>query len=360
MRQRRIKLAGPAIYHCISRVVGRDRLLDAEAREVLRKMLWRVADFCGVEVLTYCILSNHFHVLVRVIPPMDDGPDRLTREVILQRYARFYAANVSPNYPNPEVLAAIFGKGGSYAEQWERRLKARMGDVSEFMKTLKQRFTTWFNQSRGRVGTLWTERFKSLLVENSPFVLQTVAAYIDLNPVRAGLVEDPADYRWCSYAEAMGGNRSACEGIAVVVDGVGRTRNEVLASYRMILFGKGAVAPSADAGAVPGKMAEVVLDELGKVKWSELLRRRIRYFSDGLILGTPEFVRSVAVARGLSKKRSSGAPVSILPDSTKSRLSSDQDGDGIFPRGEESAPLVSWRRCRRNTTDSRVPDRTMR
>ncbi|MFP4260460.1 MAG: transposase, partial [Opitutales bacterium] len=50
----------------MSRVVGGEMLLGAREKEVFRRMLWRVADFSGVEVLTYCIMDNHFHVLVRV------------------------------------------------------------------------------------------------------------------------------------------------------------------------------------------------------------------------------------------------------------------------------------------------------
>jgi hypothetical protein len=91
-----------------------------------------------------------------------------------------------------------------------------MGDVSVFMKELKQRFSKWFNKERNRFGTLWAERFKSVLVEDQPGVVQTVAAYVDLNPVRAGLVKDPKDYRWCGYAEAVGGNETARRGLASV------------------------------------------------------------------------------------------------------------------------------------------------
>ena len=58
-----------------------------------------------------------------------------------------------------------------------------------------QRFTMWYNHNYGRVGTLWSERFKSTLVEGKRFTLQIVAAYIDLNPVRAGIVRDPKQYR---------------------------------------------------------------------------------------------------------------------------------------------------------------------
>ena len=82
-------------------------------------------------------------------------------------------------------------------------LLARMGDVSVFMRELKQRFTIWYNHQKGNRGTLWMERFKSLVVELSLQAMATVAAYIDLNAVRAEQVEDPADYRYCSYAAAM-------------------------------------------------------------------------------------------------------------------------------------------------------------
>jgi hypothetical protein len=90
-----------------------------------------------------------------------------------------------------------------------------MGDVSHYMKSLKQRFTQWFNRTRQsrRKGTLWEERFKSVLVEGTVEALSTVAAYIDLNPVRAAIVSDPKDYRWSGYGAAVGGSQRACEGL---------------------------------------------------------------------------------------------------------------------------------------------------
>ena len=58
---------------------------DERAKEILRKMIWQVADFSGVEVLTYCVMSNHFHVLVRV--PV---PDQLSDAELLRRYRVLY------------------------------------------------------------------------------------------------------------------------------------------------------------------------------------------------------------------------------------------------------------------------------
>jgi hypothetical protein len=70
------------------------------------------------------------------------------------------------------------------------------------MKELKGRFAQWYNRRHHRYGVLWAERFKSVLIEEGQ-ALSAVAAYIDLNPLRAGLCEDPKDYRYCGYAEAI-------------------------------------------------------------------------------------------------------------------------------------------------------------
>ena len=90
--------------------------------------------------------------------------------------------------------------------EYREKLLARMFDVSVFMRELKQRFTQWYNKKHQRKGPLWDDRFKSVLLENDETVLLTMAAYIDLNPVRAGLVNDPKDYRWSGYGEAVAGN----------------------------------------------------------------------------------------------------------------------------------------------------------
>ena len=70
MRMARIKLTHrTAVYHCISRIVGGQFLLDDLGKEKLRQLLWHQAAFCGIEILTYCLMSNHFHALVRVANP---------------------------------------------------------------------------------------------------------------------------------------------------------------------------------------------------------------------------------------------------------------------------------------------------
>ena len=61
MRRRRLKIRGEeAVYHCVTRTVNKEMLFDSGAKEFLRKDIWRVADFSGVEILTFCVMTNHF------------------------------------------------------------------------------------------------------------------------------------------------------------------------------------------------------------------------------------------------------------------------------------------------------------
>ncbi|MDR3227990.1 MAG: transposase, partial [Puniceicoccales bacterium] len=66
-RNRRLKIKpDAAVYHCISRTINGEKLFGDTEKEVMRKQLRCVADFCGVTVVTFVLMSNHFHVLVHV------------------------------------------------------------------------------------------------------------------------------------------------------------------------------------------------------------------------------------------------------------------------------------------------------
>jgi hypothetical protein len=166
------------------------------------------------------------------------------------------------------------------------------------MKTVKQRFSIWYNRHHERCGTLWMERFKSVLVEGQGNPLQTMAAYIDLNPVRAGLVEDPKDYRFCGYAEAVAGNQKARKGLnAIWADrlgaaGPGELDQLALQAHRSLVFGKGASPWLHRGQMISRKKAVKVLEhEDGELSKATMLHCRVRYFTDGAILGSAEFVR---------------------------------------------------------------------
>jgi REP element-mobilizing transposase RayT len=308
MRQPRIKedpAVGEAVYHCMTRVVNKERLFDDPAREILRRQLWLVAEYCGVEVLTYAILRNHFHVLVKV-----PRQTVVTDEELLRRYHLLYPRPTRHQTARLSVIQSQLAENGPEALVWRRRQLSLMGDVSQYMKLLKQRFSIWFNQSHERIGTLWCERFKSVLVEPRGEALRIIAAYIDLNLVRAGMATDPKDGRFCGYAEAVAGYEPARRGLMAVC---GLTDwSQAQSAYRQGLFGTGTEARE-HKHVITHEDFQRVMREGGQLPLAEVLRCRVRYFSDGAVLGSQAFVAAhLARYRQRTGRRERMAP-RLLP-----------------------------------------------
>ena len=319
--RRRILGKGPLesyCYHVMSRTCGGEVFFDEVEKEALRRVIWRMAEFCGIKVVTYCLMGNHFHLLAEV-PHRESWLQRFEGplgEAKLLEHLRILYSKTYVGLLNDE-LADLRQRGLEIlAQQKVEALKKRCCDLSLFVKEVKERFSRWFNKRRGRRGTLWMDRFKSVLVEGQGEALRTMAAYIDLNPVRAGLVKDPKDYRWCGYAEALGGSRRAqrglCKAIGKPVDVWQRAG--AAEAYRCILFDEGREVKDAQnetvvERGVSGESARVVLAERGKLSPAELVRLRVRYFSDGAILGSKAFVEGIFEAQReqFSPKRKRGA-----------------------------------------------------
>ncbi len=172
-----------AYYHCISRVVERRLAFGPEEKEQFVRLMRSYEGFCQVRVLSYCVMSNHFHIMVEV-------RKRPEGEVYSDAWLLKQAALI---YSKPavrmlkEALETFRSQGhDAAAEELKEKYLGRMWDVSQFMKELKQRFSLWFNKRENRKGTLWEERFTSVLLEGELATLSVMSAYIDLNPVRAG------------------------------------------------------------------------------------------------------------------------------------------------------------------------------
>ena len=327
----------PVIYHCISRVVDRRFVFAERECEAFRMFMRMYENFSGCRVMSYCVMSNHFHLLLEV-PPMVEGG--VNDEVLLRRlsalYSEAFVAGVAAELAEARNLA--HDGGGTRVAEIHARFTYRMHDLSEFMKGLLIRFTRWFNREHSRKGTLWEERFKSVIVE-SGVAARTMGAYIDLNPVRAGMVKDPADYRWSSYGEAVGGGKKgngkkAREGLvrAYFCDQGGGFETEkwlekwqeVARLHRrmmgLALGRKPGAAKVTEVGNCEGQTtmntAEMlasndngtILKDLGLAK---MLRCRVRYFTDGAVIGSKEFVNEAfANARDrFGAKRKDGARV---------------------------------------------------
>jgi REP element-mobilizing transposase RayT len=299
-----------AVDHCLSHTTA-EIFLDDRAKEIMRKQLWQVADYCGVNILTYAIMSNHFHVLVRVPLKTDDVPDAelLRRHHVLHpRPTPFQAARM-------KLVTGQLKTGGPIADEWRKQQLGLMCDISPFMKLFKQRFSIWFNRAHKRRGTLWSERFKSIIVEGRGNVLSTMAAYIDLNAVRAGMVDDPKDYRFCGYAEAIKGNKTAQSGITnIVTDGQpGEKWSNAHNAYRMRLFGDGVKRRAGKVSMTPSQLAKI-MEEKGALPLAGALRCRVRYFTDGAVLGSKAFVaRHLALYQRKTGLRKRISPRALPP-----------------------------------------------
>ena len=305
MRMSRIKISvRKVVLHCISRVVGAQRLLDDLCKEKFAELLWKQAKFCGLEVITYCVMSNHFHVLVRVPEPL-----QLTDGQLIERLEALYG----PKGALTVLARQAVAERGKIEEDIRQGLMVRMGDVSAFMKELKQRFSRWYNRRYERFGTLWAERFKSVLVEDQPTSLEAVAAYIDLNPVRAGLVEDPKDYRFCGYASALAGNQMARQGFMSFQ--AGGNWPACAAAYRIRLFVGGGDTRQSGKVMLDKEKIKAVLASGGELSLGQVLRLRVRHMSDGVALGTRAFVNEVFLLNRekFGPKRKDGArPIKAL------------------------------------------------
>ena len=309
-------------FHVISRVVDRRLAFGAVEKEYFRKLLRRQLEFSGLQAIAWCFMGNHFHLLLEV-PDKEESlagwgeDDYLKRLEVLasERYTREVLEKVAMWKRKGDGDAEAAAKVAKVAES----VRERLFDLPVFVKEFKQKMTTWINRREGRVGTLWETRFVSVLLEDGEAV-RTVAGYIDLNPVRAGLCRRPEEYRWCSYGAAVGGEVESRKGLARAF---GRTRwsGKVASAYRLMLFGAGqghgqvvtvggarvggggggvgSTPDGYEAGEVKGRggftpeQVEEAERRGGKLTLPEALRCRVRYFSAGAAIGSREFVEAV-------------------------------------------------------------------
>jgi REP element-mobilizing transposase RayT len=280
MRYRRIKPNSdtmPAFYHLMTKTVNGEFLFHDREKDRLRKHLWLVAERCGIEVLTYELMTNHFHIVVYV-----PKKEALSDQELLRRYALLHPGCAAWETERLDRIERMLAENGAEAEAWRAAELRRMNDISEFMKLLKQRYSTWFNRNHDRFGTLWYDRFKSVLLEAGRAVRRCMA-YVNTNAVRARICQDPTTYPFSAYAEALAGSARARLGIAKALGA--SDWSKAICLYRRMLLARSAKLPPPEA--------TTQADDRGFVQGrqpAECLRRRCRCFSDGAVLGSKAFV----------------------------------------------------------------------
>lgn len=309
MRRARIKaaLGHRGLYHCMSRVVGGAFLLGDQEKAVFISQMRKVADFCGVRIINFCVMSNHYHQLVEVPPRVNPSNQQLLRKVI-----RYYGMGSRQHL---RLQNAIDEKGESL-EKVRGEFIRMMGDISVFQKILKQRFTTWYNLNHNRRGTLWMERFKSVLIDYIEQIMRLVSAYIDLNPVRARLVTDPKDYSYCGYAAALRKDQNSRSGLQMVMGVPDWTQCAEL--YRELLISKGSRKARGKSGFIKTELIAQSLNGTNVEDQVGIPGFQMRYLTDSLVLGSVHFVEDAIRRHTIGKSPDTERkPHAVIIDSNK-------------------------------------------
>ena len=263
----------PAVYHVISRTALDGYVLVDVEKDYLLTLIQGLSAVYFTEVLGFCLMGNHFHLLVRMQPETAFSDDD-----IRTRFQRYYRADSHRQLTDGQIPT----------------LRTKWANLSDYVKEIKQGFSRWYNKRHGRKGFFWGERFKSVLVENGD-TLSNCLAYIDLNPVRAGLVERPEDYRWCSLAYHMQtGNKdnflSLNFGLTVFGEWDAKTR---LHYYRRYVYEHDA-QPSTKGVPLAPQLVDTEAQKGFALTPVDRLLHRTRYFTDSGVIGTKAFVSRCA------------------------------------------------------------------
>lgn len=143
---------------------------------------------------------------------------------------------------------------------------SNVGSLAAVMKRISGKFARRFNRLHDRSGTLWESRFKSSPVQTDEYLL-ACCRYIDLNPVRAGIVEHPGEYPWSSFRQKASDSSDTWVNLDVCYAALGRTKHERMQTY-----------------------ADFVLEGTPAESEVELIRRAL---SSGRLTGNDRFIDAV-------------------------------------------------------------------
>jgi len=298
-------------YHVVSRLLPELEWWDDVEKEEILRLLERLGRGFFVQIHAFCIMSNHFHLLVTA---QEGAAAQASKRDLVRRYRAIYGKRADPplGEQQPDGSVDPDHDGGV------QRLRERLGDVSRFLQEFKQTVGRRYNARRERRGTIWSDRFKSVVTEKRGDAEVTQAAYIDLNPIRANLVTVPEGYAWSSAGLKVRSPRRAKRLLTPLehpeIARIGERW------YRTFVYCAGVEAAKgkpATAGRISQADADAIVARQGALGIFQRLGYRCRNLSEGIAVGTAAFVQRVQQARGQKSIR--GRPFlepSAPPDET--------------------------------------------
>ena len=210
-RRHQICLTETCFYHCISRCVRRAFLCGTDARSgrsylhrsgwIEQQLLKQSRAFC-VDVVGYAIMSNHYHVIVKVNL---DLAASLSSEAVLARWQQLYRLN--PLMVRFKAGNVLTDAEKVSADEQISRMRENLVSISRFMGYLNERIARKANAEDDCKGRFWEGRFQSQALLDETALLQCLV-YVDLNPVRAGLSHDTMQLDFTSIKRRLAGNNS--------------------------------------------------------------------------------------------------------------------------------------------------------
>ena len=250
-------VGGPAGYYPLS---------DPLAQHKLKSLIqfYAPAYFCGVAA--FQLMGNHYHLVMRFDPLRE-----LTTEEFWERALLIY--------PNSMKMLDAWP-----AKRWQR-LSQRLFDVSEFMRNVQAAFTRWYNSVHERKGHLWGARFKSNLLYGPEAVLEAVL-YVELNAVRAGLAVQPEEYSGGSLHHREIGQDKWLLPLTEFLPEPGPKPFE---RFKELIYHRGAVVTKPNQKPLSPEVLE--RERARGFAPHGVYRKRLRYFSDSVVLGGELLVR---------------------------------------------------------------------
>ncbi len=264
-----------AVYHVMSRTALDGFPLGNIEKDFLLDLVRRYSTLYFVEILGFCLMGNHFHLLLRMFPE-----HKFADEDIKKRYIEFY------------------GDDDDFADGRLPYWREKLSNLSEFVREIKVGFARYFNKRHSRRGYFWGDRFKSVIVDKGETLINCLA-YIDLNPLRAGIVKRPEDYRWNSlgyHLQTMNRDNFLSTDFGLKEFNV-KSIKERIRRYRRYVYEAGAVNRP-EKGKVKVIDAKVFNKERIRgfeLSRSDRFRYRTRYFTDSGVIGSKEFVSKTYV-----------------------------------------------------------------
>ena len=169
-----------------------------------------MAEGFAIDVCAYCVMSNHVHIILRTRP---DLVDEWTNEEVARRWLLVFPKIKTPNdeaiLPDKNEIRYLAGQARKIGE-----IRQRISNVSWFMRCLNEYVARLANKEDNCTGRFWEGRFKcQALLDEAAYL--ACMAYVDLNPVRAGIAETPEESEYTSVRDRID-TRQAEEKIGTV------------------------------------------------------------------------------------------------------------------------------------------------